>query len=343
MELKGIHELVRKLVQEGKTREAIQSLLNFEKLPKNKKRQLILISSRLQKIEADDNIGIINRSEYQLELNKINNAILNLLDKSELTSTIQQSLASKIILFAVATGIIIFVIFSIDKNQKNSTSTSQDNNSSTTQEDYLQQATIKSTPINKEEPPSGQITGSEANHFDPSDFGELNEKVQEIIQKNVGEWLKFHGVNIDNFSFYEYENEEGFFPELYNLKEVKQEKRRAFDPVLYSFSPDQRYRIYCHFYDEFYPDEHGHIEVMGEPDSKVVLEDFVEEIAYSVRHCGSACDYQEAFFLNNRYFVLVGVQDGIYGHFGVNHPFLEIVDAKSGETWNYASRKVTKM
>lgn len=76
--------LIRDLVGKGKTKDALKILLDYtETLDKDLHNNLTILSSRLSELERNARLGIISTSDQQLERNRINIALLSLLEEIE--------------------------------------------------------------------------------------------------------------------------------------------------------------------------------------------------------------------------------------------------------------------
>ena len=68
-------EKIQQLVANGKTKEALEALAKHNS-------NAILLQAKYNKLEEDQSIGILERSTYSLELNRINHSITSLLDST---------------------------------------------------------------------------------------------------------------------------------------------------------------------------------------------------------------------------------------------------------------------
>ncbi|MBK8920232.1 MAG: hypothetical protein IPM81_01775 [Saprospirales bacterium] len=76
----GQIEHCEKLLSNAKTEEALKYLSDFNLIEKD---MLVQISSRLASLERDSIKGILSRSEYELERNRITNSIVSAIRMSE--------------------------------------------------------------------------------------------------------------------------------------------------------------------------------------------------------------------------------------------------------------------
>ncbi len=71
---------VKQLIATGKTKKAIELLLNYSQKNGLDDNSIILQSSRFNGLSREQNIGIISNENYSLSLNKINAALLSIVD-----------------------------------------------------------------------------------------------------------------------------------------------------------------------------------------------------------------------------------------------------------------------
>jgi Effector-associated domain 11 len=82
MTVSSISKLSRQLIAEGRTKEALDILLNYFKstddIDDDYRDNTILLSSRFNEIQKKNLLGIVSNSEYSVEINRLTNAILEL-------------------------------------------------------------------------------------------------------------------------------------------------------------------------------------------------------------------------------------------------------------------------
>jgi len=66
---------IKNLIAEGEIKEAIQKLMN-----NSEDNQLIMLSARYNRVEKQNNSGIITQDNFSIELNKITNSLLSILN-----------------------------------------------------------------------------------------------------------------------------------------------------------------------------------------------------------------------------------------------------------------------
>jgi len=86
MRINNYTNQIRKITSKGELKKAFQETENYLGTDSEFSNLLINLSSRLNRAESEYCSGSITRSEYELEINKVNNSFLNLLkdiDNSE--------------------------------------------------------------------------------------------------------------------------------------------------------------------------------------------------------------------------------------------------------------------
>ena len=90
-------QTLRNLIADGKTAQALNTLRQHNLNDTDLNAQITLLSARFTKNENQKNLGIIEERDYNLELNRINSALLlviNGLDKSQLPPSVFQPTTS---------------------------------------------------------------------------------------------------------------------------------------------------------------------------------------------------------------------------------------------------------
>ena len=109
-------EKIKSLIQKGDTERAIKTLLNLKF--SNIEKQLILLSSRFEKVNENLRLGIIEREIAQLEINKINVALIELLEKDskQKERSLSKSKNHYFFLFLIILVIGGFILYIIKSN-----------------------------------------------------------------------------------------------------------------------------------------------------------------------------------------------------------------------------------
>ncbi len=68
---------IKSLIQKGKIEDVLDKMLQLD----SNSNDLMLLSSRYSRLKSDNNRGILNSNSYSIELNKITNSLLSLLDE----------------------------------------------------------------------------------------------------------------------------------------------------------------------------------------------------------------------------------------------------------------------
>lgn len=76
--MEDLEILVKKLISEGKTEEALKKLID-----KYQKKEVLLLANRLSKLSNEKTLGVIKKEDERIELNRINSSIIDFLDKAK--------------------------------------------------------------------------------------------------------------------------------------------------------------------------------------------------------------------------------------------------------------------